>query len=313
MIARIFLFVFSVVFLVGCGNNVSSNEIRIAEQYGLQYSPLYVANKLGILSKNLPNANVKSQNFAGGAAVSEALIGGHLDMACMGIPPALIAMDKGADFKIAFGLSIPPAKLMVMDKRIKNIADIKPTDKIATPGVGSIQQIMLSIAAKDILSDARKFDQNIITMKNPEAFSALVNNTDVAAHFASMPYIVKELEMGAISILDAKDINLRSSIVCVATKDFYKKRKDDYDGILKSIKESINLINSKDKKALEVIAQTEKLDIQKASEYLDNPKSEFTLKVYGVKRLYEYMHESGYIKNSTDIKNYFWDESAIGE
>lgn len=308
-----FLFVFSFIFLVGCSSN-DTNEIRIAQHYGFQYSPLYVANELGILNKNLPNAKIKLQNLTGGPAISEALVGGHLDMACMGIPPALIAMDKGADFKIAFGISLLPAQIMVMDKNIKSLADIKPTDKIATPGVGSLQEIMLSIAAKDILSDAHRFDKNIITMKNPEAFNALINNTDIVAHFASMPYIAKELEHGAISILDVKDINLRTSIVCVATKDFYENRRDDYNKIAKSIQESINLINKKDKKALEIISKIEKInDIQKTSGYLDNPKSEFLSKVYGVKRLYEHMLENGYIKNSTDIKNYFWDESMIGK
>ena len=44
--------------------------------------------------------------FSSGESIIEGLVSGHLDVGCMGLSPALVAIDKGAKFKIAFGLSL---------------------------------------------------------------------------------------------------------------------------------------------------------------------------------------------------------------
>lgn len=306
--------------LLGCegGQKAEQNagqnakkELRIALQYGLQYAPLYVANELGFLEQNLPNFKITSQSFAGGAAITEALIGGHLDVGCMGIPPALIAMDKGANFKIAFALSVPPSALITMDENIKSLKDFKQSDKIAVPGVGSIQHIMLSMGAKELLGDAHFFDKSLVTMKNPEAYAALSNKTDIKAHFASLPYLAKELESGGKSVFNASDIKLKTSIVCVVDKTLSNSA--DYKNLVNSIEKSIELINNKDEKALEIISKIEKIQKEEASKFINFENSIFSTKVYGLNALANHMFESGYIKKNKDIKEYFWDSNIIGE
>lgn len=307
-----FLAIFLITFIfIGCEKSNSDNTLRIGQQHGMQYSGIYLANELGILAKHLPNTKVELRTFSGGSAIAEALIGGHLDVGCFGIAPALIAMDKGAKFKIAFGLSVPPSQLIVMDKSIKSLNDIKDSDKIAIPSIGSIQHIALSIAAQKLYNNPHKFDKNIIAMANPEAFNALINKTDVVAHFASMPYIAKELDMGGGIAFDVSNIGIKTSIVCAVDSEFYTTKNADYQGLLRAIDESIALLNAKDLKAIDIVARVEKISQKEALEYIVYPNSIFSTKVYGLGEIYEYMLSSGHIKNP--IKELIWDKEMMAK
>lgn len=288
--------------------NISvAKEIRIAEQYGTIYAPIYGALELGLFKEQ--GLEIKKQKFGGGAAIAEALIGGHLDAGCVGIPPALIAMDKGAGFKIAFGINIPAIELVTFDKNIASLDDIKANDKIGLNGGISIQQMMLSMAAIKS-GNPKKFDNNLAIMPQPEAFIALKQNT-IKAHFASQPFLLTEIKEGGKVLLRADDIGLKASIVCVVSKDFYNST--DYKGFKKAVEKSIELINNKDEKMLEVISKTEKQETTTIKEILDYPGTIYTTKVYGVKTLADHMLESGYIKKNKDTKEYFWDSNIIGE
>jgi len=146
--------------VVSCGAGCSQSaetagdfsgvKIRLAQQYGMQYAPAYVVQQLGLLEKYLPGAEVEWSNLGGGSSMSEALISNQLDVAFMGIPPMLIAWDKGADFKIASGICVPPSELMVSEKSgIASLSDlVYANGKVAVPSIGSIQHIMLAIAAE---------------------------------------------------------------------------------------------------------------------------------------------------------------------
>ena len=151
------------------------------------YVPLYVTTELGLLSKNLDGAKIRDKsgnahknphvflsavqrhNFSSGESIVERLVSGHLDVGCMRLLPALVAIDKGAKFKIAFGISVSQAEVIAIDKNINSLNDIKPNDKIAIPSANSIQQIILSMAAKKLYNDPHRFDKNTVSMKIQKA------------------------------------------------------------------------------------------------------------------------------------------------
>lgn len=327
---RFFLaFLFLALFFVSCSSQKEEKTIRMAQQFGMIYAPLYITTELGLLGKNLEGAKIKDSlgnthknphvflsqiqrhYFSNGETIIEALISGDLDVGCMGLSPALVAMDKGADFKIAFGISVSQAEVIAIDKNINSLNDIKPNDKIAIPSTNSIQQIVLSMAAKKLYGDPHKFDKNTISMKNPEGLIALLKNTDIKAHFAPLPFNAKELEAGARVIFDPDDINFDMSIVCVATNDFYNNQKDEYNALVKSIKQSIDLINKKDKKAINIISRIEKIKEKEALKYLDYDNMLFTMNIYDLDTLNDYMLENGYLKNSKEIDELAWDTNLI--
>lgn len=318
MIKKVIFGLFIVFVFLSCSDKedkkISDNKkIRIAEQFSTVYAPIYVASELGIFKEFLPGIEIQKQKFGGGAAIAEALAGGHLDIGCMGIPPALMLLSKNYNtVKVGFGLNITPTELMVIDDSIKSIADFKENDKIAVPGAISNNQMMLSMGAKKFLGDAKKLDKNIVVMSNPDAFSALINNTDIKGHFTPLPYMEKERELGARSILNSSDIEYKASVICLVNKQLYNK-KEKYENIIKAIDKTIGLINTKDKETINAIAKIEKLSNEEVLRYLNYPNNTYTTKVYGLEQTANYMLENGYIKKKVPVESYFWDTSFIGE
>ena len=282
--------------------------IRLAQQYGMQYAPVYIMKEFGLLEKHLPGVQLEWSQLAGGAAMNEALIAGKLDVAFMGLPPMLIAWSKGVDYRIAAGICVPPSELMVRhDKEIRTIKDLKKTDKIAVPGVGSIQHIMLAMAAQTILGNANALDDNILPMANPDAYTALISGADIIGHFASMPYIDLEQKNCCESILSAKDAyGQEASIISVTTKSFYNDQKT-YNGFIAALSEAIDLINKKDPDVIKTIARIEKISEEDALRYLQWPGTIYDTAVYGSMGLAAFMFKQGYIgKHPENVADIMW-------
>ena len=290
-------------------SSFSNLEIRLASQYGLQYAPVYVTKELKLLEKYLPGIKVKWGTFGGGSAIVEALAGNHIDIGFMGIPPALIAIDKGLPVKIAQGISVPPNELMVNSKSLTKLDDFSPQDKIAVPGIGSIQHILLSMAAKKYLGNAHALDNNIITMKNPDAFSALLNKHSIVAHFTVMPYIKREEKSGFNTILSGHTIFGDASIISITTANFHNNP-TLYAGFIAAFNEAIFLINKRDARAIKIIQKTENLSDQEIIEYLKWNGTNYSSNIYGLMGLANYMFENNYIKNEPILENYIWENAS---
>jgi NitT/TauT family transport system substrate-binding protein len=276
----------------------SNNTIRLAQQYGMHYAPAYVMQELGILDELLPGVKLEWSNFGGGSAMNEALISNQLDVAFMGIPPVLIAIDKGVDYRIASGISVPPAELIVRPTiGVQKVSDIKSEHKIAVPGIGSIQHIMLSKVAQDVLGNANALDMNLVAMANPDAYSSLISGTEVVGHFASMPYIDLEIKDGMKSILTAADVGGGASIVCVTTKAFTENL-PLYEALLEGLSKTIELINDQDEEALRVISETEKITIEQAKIYATWPGTIYSTDLYRLNELGEFMAEVGFLTSA---------------
>lgn len=280
----------------------SSTTIHLAQQYGMQYAPVYVAQEMKLIEKRLPGVTLEWTKLGGGSAINEALIAGRLDAAFMGIPPALIAIDKGVDYRLAAGICVPPAELMVRADAVGSLSELGPEDRIAVPGVGSIQHIMLSIAAEKELGNANAFDNSIVAMANPDAYTALISGTDIVGHFASMPYIDLETEGGMVSILSAP---VKASIVCVTTKALHENAEAE-KAILDALNEAIGLINAGDPEALKIIAATEKITEEQAAKYTTWPGTLYASDAYGVQTLSDFMQKNGYIRNAIAAQDACW-------
>lgn len=148
-------------------------EIKIAGQFGLVYAPLMVAEKLRLFEKN--GLKPVWKEYGSGAAVREALVSGEVDVGFMGIPPFLIGWDKGCPWKVAMGFVVVPVGLVTNNPQIKTLKDLKPTDKIAVPSPGSIQDILLSMAAEKELGSPTALASHLVAMSHPDATAALIS------------------------------------------------------------------------------------------------------------------------------------------
>lgn len=306
-------------------NNVADTQpapegepLRIAVQYGLGYAPLAIAQELGLF-EHYAGVPVEWKQYGSGGAIREALVAGELDVGFMGIPPFIIGWDKGAKWKVATGLCVMPLGLQTYKDDIKTLADFGPDDKIAYPSPGSIQHILLSMAAEKELGDPTALDDIGVAMKHPDGAAALLSEKDITAHFTSPPYIFKELEGGNIHqvVSGAEAFGTAFTfLVGVATHDFHDNRPVVYAGLVMAVAEAVDFINTKPDEAAAILAPTFKLDEATTYRYLTWEGVNYTTTPYGLQGFAEFMKAAGYIEHIPDaIGDLVWPNvaAAVGK
>ncbi|MBU0936358.1 MAG: ABC transporter substrate-binding protein [Spirochaetes bacterium] len=187
----------------------ADRPLNVAGQHGLAYLPLAIMQTEGLLDTELAGRGLPPaqwQQLGNATAIREAMLAGRLDIGFMGLPPFLIGADKGTGWKLFSGLSEAPLGLVSLRPGYTNIADLTPADRIALPQPGSIQHLLLAMAADRQLGDAARFDDRLVSMGHPEGLSALLSGRDIAAHFTAPPYLQTELEQpGARLILSGEE------------------------------------------------------------------------------------------------------------
>lgn len=274
-------------------------EINIAMQFGLGYAPIMLLSKLNLVEKYAPDTKVTWLQLGSGAAINEALIAGKADIGSMGVGPYLIGIDKGAPWKMAAALVIQPLGLQVNDPNIQSLKDIKPTDRIALPAPGSIQHMLLAMAAEKELGDAQALDNNLVAMAHPDgAIALMAGETGITGHFTSPPYIFEELEASNIhQIVEGFDAfgGQFTFLVVVATQKFHDNNPFLYAAFVQAISEAISYINSNPEKAAELLAPEFGLSVEQTLEYLTWPGTNYTITPYGIIGFAEFMKKAGYI------------------
>ena len=289
-------------------------EIKIAGQFGLVYAPLMVADKLQIFERY--GLKPVWREYGSGAAVREALISGEADVGFMGIPPFLIGWEKGCPWKIAMGFVIVPVGLVTNDPAIKSLKNFKPGDKIAVPSPGSVQHILLSMAAKKELGSANALDNNLIAMAHPDATAALISKKGLTAHFTTPPYLFEEsIQPGFHQVTN--DIAIFGSPfsfnVGVASQRFHDQKKDEYHRFVKAIDASMTEITKNPRKVAELLAPEFKLTPEKTYQYMTWPGMNYTTKLYGVMGFAEFMKEAGFIKKAPqNLSEIIWENVVVG-
>jgi NitT/TauT family transport system substrate-binding protein len=292
--------------------NAENYNINIAEQYGLAYAPLQIMKSNKLLEKNLPGIKITWQQVSNTAAIREAMVSNKIDAGFMAIPPFLIGLDKGMEWKIATGLSSSSVELITNKNNIQSLKDFLKEDKIALPQPGSVQHILLSMACENQLKDSHKLDNNLITLSHPDGMNALINNS-IAAHFTSPPYSFKELENKNMHVvLDGKEALGEdfTFIVGVTTKKFHDDTPKAYTAFIKSINEAIDLINNNPEKSAEILAPIYNLSKEETLKYLTLKDNKYSSEVKGLSKFSDFMKKNNYISKSYNIKDTIWENDS---
>ncbi|HHY92717.1 MAG TPA: ABC transporter substrate-binding protein, partial [Firmicutes bacterium] len=229
-------------------------RIRLADQFGLGYAPLTIMLEKKFLEKHLPGIVIERKKFGSGGAVREAVIAGDLDVGFMGIPPFLVGWDKGVDWKIAGALDSMPLLLLTYREELKSIQDLGPQDKVALPGPGSNQHILLAMAAEKELENARALDDIIVAMPHPDAATALLSRQDVTCYYGAPPYQYELLKQPGIrEIGDGFSAfgGEFSYIVAVAAGRFYREQPQTYQAFCAALEDSLEFIRTQPTAAAE--------------------------------------------------------------
>jgi NitT/TauT family transport system substrate-binding protein len=304
----------------GCAGNEQSAQqsITIAEQYGLAYAPVQLIKELQLLEESNPELKIEWKQLSNTTSIRESMLAGEVNIAFMAIPPFLIAKDKGMDWKIMAGLSESPLGLMTNREDIKSLADFKAEDKIALPQPGSIQHILLSMAAQREFSKPDKFDDQLLTMSHPDAMNALLAGREVAAHFASPPYLFLESrEENIKEILSGSEAfgGDFTFIIGVSTEEFYQQQFENYKLFLKALKEAIKFIEQNPAAAAELLADNYDLSQAEMKDYLSWPGMKFTSEIKGLEKFLDFMTAEGYLEENNYQRSelIFEKRAAVGE
>ncbi|MFW5809854.1 MAG: ABC transporter substrate-binding protein, partial [Halanaerobium sp.] len=273
----------------------------IAEQYGLAYAPVQLIKELELLEESDPDLKIEWKQLSNTTSIRESMLAGKVDIAFMAIPPFLIARDKGMEWKIISGLSESPLGLMTNRESVNSLSDFREEDKIALPQPGSIQHILLSMAAQREFGDPGKFDEQLLTMSHPDAMNALLAGGEVSSHFASAPYLFLESkEEGIKKILSGKDAfgGDFTFIVGVSTEKFYQQQSKNYQLFAAALEEAIKFMQQNPAEASALLADNYDLTEAEMIEYLNWPGMIFTSEIKGLEEFITFMTAEGYLKEN---------------
>ncbi|HUW69448.1 MAG TPA: ABC transporter substrate-binding protein [bacterium] len=296
----------------------SQSGLRIAEQFGLAYAPVTIARQLGFMDEALKEAGLPDKvewlRLANTATIREAALAGNVDAAFMGIPPYLISKAGGMTWRIAAGLNQSPNALVSGSARIQNLDDFKPEDRIVLPQPGSIQHILLAMGAQRLLGDAKRFDNQLVTMSHPDGMQALLAGKEIVAHFTSSPYLALELKQPGIhQILDGRTCfgGPYTFIVTVATDKLAQTRPRVYRAFMAGLRKGIDYVREHPEESARILAPLYSMDVETVMALLGEQGNEYGTTVLGLGRFVDFMKETGYLPEKFSYgDDLYWDPAV---
>lgn len=289
------------------------SEIRIAQQFGVNYLPLLMMKKYGLVEKHalkagLGNVTVTWAQVGSGAAMNDALLAGDLDFASGGVGPLLKIWDKAkgqSDVKGVASLGSMPLYLNTINPDVRSVVDFTSKDRIALPAVKvSIQAIVLQMAAAKAFGEGQydKLDGLTVSMKHPDAMAALLSRkTEVSAHFANSPFQEQELDTpGVHRVLSSYDVLGPSTLNSLyTTAKFHDANPKAYRAVLAALEEAMDLINADKKNAAHTYVDEEhsKLSPEFVEKILEDRDFVVTPVPRGIMKYAEFMHRTKSIRN----------------
>jgi NitT/TauT family transport system substrate-binding protein len=155
----------------------AEGKIRIAEQFGVVYLLLNVAQDQKLIEKHGKKQGVEVDvdwvRLSGGAAANDALLSNSVDVVGAGLGPLMAIWDRTAGKQNVRAVASPgnfPFYLISTNPAVKSIADFGPKDRIALPAVTvSVQARILQMAASKQWGAAQFRKLDPLTQAVPQA------------------------------------------------------------------------------------------------------------------------------------------------
>jgi NitT/TauT family transport system substrate-binding protein len=289
------------------------NEVRIAIQYGIGYLPLHVVRHLKLLEqeaakRGLPDLAVTWTNLGGGSAMNDGLLSGSLDLVSGGVGAfvTIWAKTRGSlDVRGVASLNALPIYLVTNNPNVVSLKDLTDQDKIALPAVGvSIQAVTLQMAAEQAFGPGhyQDLDQFTVTMKHPDALSALLSKgAGITGHFGGPPFQEQELAApGTHRLLSSYDVlGGPATFNSVWTTAAFRDRNPRiYAAFLAALRQAIDLINRDPDEATRIYLAEDESRLEPAfvRRLITSPDARFTTTPLNILKYVSFMHKTGAIK-----------------
>ena len=307
----------------------AEGQLRIAEQFGIVYLLLNVAQEQKLIEKHGKAAGVDIHvewlKLSGGSAVNDALLSGNIDIAGAGVGPLLTIWDRTHGRQNVRGVASLgnfPYYLVSNNPAVKTIADFSDKDRIAVPAVGvSVQSRVLQLASAKLWGDAqyKKLDAVQVPLPHPDAAAAIISGgTEVTAHFGNPPFQDQELAGNpkAHTVLNSYDVlgGPSSATVLYATEKFRKDNPKTYKAFIGALDEAAQFTTSHPEQAADIYLKVgqAKIDRKLLIKIIKNPEVQFKIAPQNTYALAEFMHRVGAIKNKpASARDYFFEDAHI--
>lgn len=297
-----------------------TQQLRIAQQFGIAYLPLIVAKERKLIEKQaaangVPDLKVEWLRLSGAAAMNDSLISGGLDFATAGIAPAILTWDKTrgkVDITLIASLGSMPNILTTNNPNVKTIKDFTEKDRIALPSVKvGFQPIVLQMAAEKTFGQYDKLDNLTVSLPHPDATAAILSGTGgITAHFTSPPFMEQQLESGkAHAVLNSYDVlgGPHTFNVVYATRKFATDNPKTVNAFVAALDEANAWIkaNPKDAAQLYIAEEKSKLDPAFVERIIRDPQINFTTTPQQVEAFADFEYRVGLIKQKPTWKELF--------
>ena len=294
----------ALVLVLALGASVEAQEtkqLRIVKQPGLGYLQLVVMREQKLLEKRLPGVEIEWRQLTSGPVIRDAMVAGQMDIGSGGVGPFEQAVDKGLDWKTLGALNEMPLYLNCARDDIRSLKDVKPTDRIAMPALGSIQHVALQMAAEKELGDAKKLNQQIVAMSHPDATAAILSKREITCHLTSPPYQYEQLrDKGIHKVLDSYQAagGPHTFNLVWASEKWVKANAGAARAFVEALREATDFVAQKPAEAARLYATSEKSK-SSAEEILAIMKQDgikYTMTPSGLLKFATFMNRIGMIK-----------------
>jgi NitT/TauT family transport system substrate-binding protein len=320
---------FTLAALVAAAPTHAEGKIRIAEQFGVVYLLLNVAQDQKLIEKhgkkNGVQIDVDWVKLSGGGAVNDALLSGSIDIAGAGVGPLLTIWDRTdgrQNVRAVASLGNFPYYLVSTNPNVKTIADFTDADRIALPAVTvSVQARILQMAAAKQwgIGEFKRLDRLTQSIPHPDAAAAVIaGQTEINAHFATPPFQDQELAGNpkAHIVLNSYEVQggPSSSTVLYATERYLKENPKTYRALVDALAEAAALIAKNPEAAADAYLRVNKSSIDRAFllKVIKNPQVQFKVAPQNTLGLAQFMFKAGALKKEPKSwRDYFFEHPAL--
>ncbi len=271
-------------------------HLTIAYQPGIGYTPLIIMRYAKTLETQFPGLKVDWKVLASGAAVTNGVIAGDIDIGAGGIGPMILGWARGVNWKMIAPLDWGDLWLMAKDPNIKTIADLKGK-RIAMPSATSIQAVVLKKMAQVKLGDAKALDSGMVAMEHPDGMQALIAG-QVDAHLTSLPYQAQEKIHGCHVVARSYQyFGAHSFLGAMVTQKFYDQYPEFSQRFYNDVVAAIKMIKTNPMKVAKVLQEDAGglPTWRQFKQWLGDPGITFTTRPLGLMRFSYFMNKIGMI------------------
>ncbi|WP_338767560.1 ABC transporter substrate-binding protein [Massilia sp. METH4] len=309
----------------------AEGTIRIAEQFGVTYLLLNIAQEQKLIEKhgkqNGVDVTVEWKKLSGGAAINDALLSGSIDIAGAGVGPLVTVWDRTKGRQNVRGVAALgsfPYYLVSNNPKIKSIADFTDKDRIALPAVTvSVQSRILQMAVAKQWGDKEyaRLDKITQTLPHPDAASAIIaGGTEITGHFGAPPFQEQELAQNpnARVVLNSYEVQggPSSSTVLYATEKYRKENPKTYRAFVQALAEAADYAAKNPEGAADIYLKVNKSKVDRnlLLKIFKSPEVHFKIAPQNTLALAQFMHRVGAVKNKpASWRDYFFDDPLVGQ